>query len=166
MDRNNKLIAITKAIQEAVPELRIAQYGSTVHDKDLGTGTVLDYITRSESIGRGFCKARVCWHSQALVHNEVIDELGEDEDFPLVVPKIGIREILLWIETKHTKEFYFFVHSNHPFGDIGFYKGNLVLHFQINRAPASINVPYNLHEDSLEDQDDELINFLFTFTQS
>lgn len=143
--RESKIIEITKAIQAAVPDLRMAKYGSTVRDKAIGTGTVLDYIARSESIGRGFCKARVCWHALALVHNEVIDELQEDEDFPFVVPNIGIREILLWFKHNYSEP-------------------NLSL---VNTAGVERALElYNLHKDTLDQQSDEVIDFLFTFTQS
>lgn len=161
MTRESKIIEITKAIQAAVPYLRMAKYGSTVRDKDMGTGTVLDYIARSESIGRGYCKARVCWHEAALVNNDIIAECKCDY-FPVVVPDIGIREILMWLEGtfKHHRTLY----GIDAAGLFIKFDDKVSMQWEPCRAKWNFSKPDNL-QYQLQDNP-ELIDFLFNFTQS
>lgn len=79
-----------------------------------------------------------------------------DHIYPDPTMSIGIREILIFLNTK----------ANH----IQWYTLRPDGHFIHNLCDGSRSISklaqYNLHKDRIEDQDNEVIDFLFTFTQS
>lgn len=158
--RESKIIEITKAIQAAVPELMEKEEGCYVNIpnwKKFRWSKILDH----KGGGNYTIYSRVDTSTNDDEYLKdygynIIDELHES-NFQVLGSPIGCREILLWLDTI-TRQSYF-IRSN---GDIC----EEYFDSYIEVTQYLFHTTYNLHKDTLDQQSDELIDFLFTFTQS
>jgi len=156
--REQKIQAITKAIQEAVPDIMELKFGCRIQRESGAIERILWVSSTTNGSGYNYkTHNSTFFDNQAPVKWQWVDSEGVywakrngGENCLILGSPIGIREILLWLDTvdKDTGE-------EITLTTDGYFSANEILYA----------AHYNLHKDRIEDQDDELIDFLFTFTQ-
>lgn len=163
--REQKIQAITKAIQEAVPDIMELKFGCRIQRESGAIERILWVSSTTNGSGYNYkTHNSTFFDNQAPVKWQWVDSEGVywakrngGENCLILGSPIGIREILLCLNTKSKDEDDYIIMSTD--GWFSIVKSD-------NENDNMLSVAhYNLHKDRIEDQDDELIDFLFTFTQ-
>ena len=150
-----KLQQLEEKIRELCPELMELSFGCEVWESDGSWWRIVEsYLIGPQR-----------FNIVVLMNGGEIKTLFKGklmtENYKVIGHPIQLHHVLMALRPLvESKEIFIKIHGNYPFGKEGFYNGELVFHFEMNREPFSVNVGWDLSKP-FQHQSEDLHNFLF-----